>query len=166
MSRSNLVRSRNTFLPDGVSQAKRTEPYRSAYRATKSAKTCTTSKSAANKQTKRQGNVKGPPTEQPKAQKHAQPANVRPISKQKHTEPYRSAYRTTKSAKTCTTSKRAANKRAKRQGNAKGARHQKCEELATEKTALPNWLTISLVHYCIYACAAIFVQPLRLFKHS
>ena len=35
---------------------------------------------AANKQTKRQRNAKGAPNEQPNAQKHAQPANVRPIS--------------------------------------------------------------------------------------
>ena len=41
-----------------------------------------TGKRAANKQAKTHGNHKGVPTEQPKAQKHAQPANVRPISKQ------------------------------------------------------------------------------------
>ena len=45
-----------------------------------------TGKRAANKQAKWQGNAKEVPTEQPKAQKHAQPANVRPISKQKRTE--------------------------------------------------------------------------------
>ena len=45
---------------------------------------------------------------------------MRPISKQKEGEHYRSAYRVTQRAKTSTTNKRQTNKQGKRHGNSKG----------------------------------------------
>ena len=67
-----------------------------------------------------QGNAKGTPTEQPNAQKHPQPANVRPISKQKRRETLKEPLQSNPKRKTFTTSQRAANQLAKRHGNHKG----------------------------------------------
>ena len=76
----------------------------------------------ANKQAKRQGKAKRAPTEQPNAQKHAQPANVRPMSKQTTCgKPCNSAYRASKSTKNMHNQQTCGQSSKKTQGNAKGA---------------------------------------------
>ena len=62
------------------------EALKERLQSNQSAKTCSTSESAANKQAKRQGNAKRALPEQQYAQKHALPANMRPINKQKGRE--------------------------------------------------------------------------------
>ena len=61
-------------------------------------------------------------TEQPKVQKHAQPANLWPKSKQNGRETLMERLSSNQMCKkACTTSKRAANKKAKRKENHAGA---------------------------------------------
>ena len=97
------------------------KPYRNTYRSTKSVKTFTTSKRAPNKQAKTHGNHNGAPTVQPKAQKHAQPSKVRPISMHKCMEMLMERLPTNQIHKNIHNRQTSGQLTSKRKGNHKGA---------------------------------------------